>query len=113
MPRDHDRTDEGFMRRYTKLMLEGQRKSREALRDGKASDAQKFATATAIFQDKRQALAGKPQEIVTNVHQVNLTALSARFGMKLPFPDSHQDSRQEAPLVDLTLPALPSTADGD
>ena len=107
--------DQVIGRKWNHNAIMALKKSRQAMIDGKATEAKQYAIVAGIATEKAALLSGRPTQIIdqTSFHHVNITALAARFGMALPPLDSRQDSRQEAPLSGLTLPTLPPTSDGD
>ena len=108
-------TDQVIGRKWNHNAIMALKKSRQAMIDGKATDAKSYAIVAGIATEKAALLSGRPTQIIdqTSLNHVNITALAARFGMALPPLGPRQELPQEAPLVGLTLPELPPTSDGD
>ena len=104
-------TDQVIGRKWNHNAIMALKKSRQAMIDGKATDAKNYAVVAGIATEKAALLSGRPTQIIdqSSMLHVNITALASRFGVKLP----HPAERTEAPLAGFTLPALPTTSDGD
>ena len=104
-------TDNVIGRKWNRNALIALNKMRHALINGKSTDAKNYAVASGIATEKAALLSGRPTQIIdqSSMLHMNITTLASRFSVKLP----HLAERTEAPLAGFTLPALPTTSDGD